>query len=174
MKRGQLRQAHPSSNPVFSYQVEDLDGAVQITLDGVETAIDIHSVSTQEGWCRSSDGSSHAFASSWVANSLHLWLDGNLFIFERIENTQRSPREQINVGINVFAPMPGTVLQVLVEVGGLVEQGDRLIIMESMKMELLIDAPQAGVVKRISVTEGSQVDKGMRLLEFEEPTEHEE
>ncbi len=174
MKRGQLRQAHPSSDPVFSYHVEDLDGTVQITLDGVETAIDIHSVSNQAGWCRSSDGSSHAFASSWVANSLHLWLDGNLFIFEQIENTQRSPREQIHVGINVFAPMPGTVLQVLVEVGGFVEQGDRLIIMESMKMELLIDAPQAGVVKRISVTEGSQVDNGMRLLEFEEPTEHEE
>jgi biotin carboxyl carrier protein len=72
--------------------------------------------------------------------------------------------------MDILAPMPGTVVQVLVEVGGRVEPGDRLFIMESMKMDLVIDSPRGGVVKGISVTEGSQVDQGMRLLEFEEPT----
>jgi 3-methylcrotonyl-CoA carboxylase alpha subunit len=74
------------------------------------------------------------------------------------------------MGGDVLAPMPGTVVQVLVEVGGRVEPGDRLFIMESMKMELAIDAPRGGVVKGISVAAGSLVDRGMRLLEFEEPT----
>jgi biotin carboxyl carrier protein len=71
--------------------------------------------------------------------------------------------------MDVVAPMPGTVTQILVAVGDRVEPGGRLIIMESMKMELVIDAPRGGVVKRISVAEGGLVDRGMRLLEFEEP-----
>ncbi|MDA1220195.1 MAG: hypothetical protein O2909_12270 [Chloroflexi bacterium] len=174
MIRGQLRQAHPTSDPSFSYQVDDRNGTFQVTLDGAETTLTIHSEGTGEGWCRTADGSSHAFASRWVANALHLWLDGNLFIFERVETTQRNPRQPVNIGGDVLAPMPGIVVQVLVEMGGLVELGDRLIIMESMKMELVIDAPKAGVVKRIAVTEGSQVDKGMRLLELEEPTTEDE
>ena len=168
MRRGQLRLIYPSSGPVFSYQTEDLEDAFQILLDGIETALTIHSTSANEGWCRTFDGGSHAFASRWIGSELHLWLDGNLFIFERVESTQRSPRESLHIGGDVLAPMPGIVMQVLVEVGGTVDMGDHLIIMESMKMEMVIEAPRAGVVKRISVTEGSQVDKGMRLLEFEE------
>ena len=177
MRRGQLRPTHPSPGPVFSFQVEDLEATFQVTLDGIETALTVHSEGTQEGWCRTSgrtsDESSHDFASRWIAGELHLWLDGNLFIFERVESTQRSPRETVHIGGDVLAPMPGTVMQVLVEVGGAVETGAHLIVMESMKMELIIDAPKAGVVKRISVTEGSQIDKGMRLLEFEDLTEDE-
>ena len=64
--------------------------------------------------------------------------------------------------------MPGTVEQILVQPGDIVERGQILIIMESMKMELEIAAPQAGVVKRVAVEPGGQVDKGMRLLELED------
>lgn len=176
---GRLRPAYPISGPVFEFQVTDRDGTVRVTLDGEETALMVHcqgnSRDPREGWCRTPDGRSHSFASSWVGSTLHLWLDGDLFVFEPVERTpvERTPgsaRQPIPIGMDILAPMPGTVVQVLVEVGGRVEPGDRLFIMESMKMELVIDSPRGGVVKGISVTEGSQVDQGMRLLEFEEPT----
>ena len=64
--------------------------------------------------------------------------------------------------------MPGTVAEILVQVGDQVERGQTVMIMESMKMELLIAAHRAGVVLRLAVEPGSQVDKGMRLLEMQE------
>ena len=70
-----------------------------------------------------------------------------------------------------MAPMPGTVEQILVRPGDIVERGQTLIIMESMKMELEIAAPRAGVVKRIAVIQGGQVEKGMRLLELDDVEE---
>jgi len=167
--RGQLRQAYPSSGLVFGFQVEELDSTVQVTQDGGETTLILHSLGTREGWCRTADLRSHGFASSWVGSALHLWLDGNLFIFERVESTPRSSRQPFHIGGDVLAPMPGRIIQILVEVGGIVEPGDRLIIMESMKMELVIDAPRGGVVKGISVAEGGLVEQGMRLLELEAP-----
>ena len=90
MRRGQLRPTYPSSGPVFSYLVEDLESGFLVTLDGIETALTIHTMGIQEGWLRTSDGSPHAFASRWIASEFHLWLDGNLFIFERAESTKQS------------------------------------------------------------------------------------
>lgn len=169
MTPGQLRLAYPTSGPAFGYQVIDQEGTVRVTLDDEETALTVHAQGAPEGWCRTPDGRSHSFASGWVGSNLHLWLDGFLFIFEPVESTQGSARPTHPIGADVLAPMPGTVVQVLVEVGARVEPGDRLFIMESMKMELVIDSPRGGVVKGISVAAGSLVDQGMRLLEFEEP-----
>ena len=64
--------------------------------------------------------------------------------------------------------MPGTVLQVMVQVGDRVERDQPVLVLESMKMELIISAPREGVVKNLPVAEGSPVEKGMRLLELEE------
>jgi biotin carboxyl carrier protein len=62
--------------------------------------------------------------------------------------------------------MPGVVLEVLVSQGTQVERNQTVMVMESMKMELVITAPRSGVVRRVSVDVGDQVDKGMRLLEL--------
>jgi biotin carboxyl carrier protein len=62
--------------------------------------------------------------------------------------------------------MPGAVLEVLVAEGDRVERNQTVLVMESMKMELLIAAPRDGVVRRVSVQAGQQVERGMRLLEL--------
>ncbi len=54
------------------------------------------------------------------------------------------------------APMPGKVLAVEVANGDAVEEGDVLLILESMKMELQIAAPQAGVVEGLDLTVGER------------------
>ncbi|HET9074899.1 MAG TPA: biotin carboxylase N-terminal domain-containing protein [Solirubrobacteraceae bacterium] len=62
------------------------------------------------------------------------------------------------------APMPGTVLVVHVENGDTVAQGDVLVVLESMKMELSITAPGPGVVAGLELAPGDRVALGQALV----------
>ena len=176
MSQGRLRQEYPVSGQVFDYRVETQDETVRVNLagDGLaqnELELAITAQDAQEGRCRTPDGISHAFYWAWTGNTLQLWVDGQLFIFEKVEGRRQATRgsgDRGDGGGDIVAPMPGTVLQILVEPGDPVERGQTLVIMESMKMELEIASPRDGVVKRVSVEQGVQVDKGMRLLELED------
>jgi len=76
--------------------------------------------------------------------------------------------EQQGPGGNLDAPMPGTIIEVLVKEGDAVERGAPLLILEAMKMEHAICAPAAGTVKAIHFRKGEQVKEGMELIAFEE------
>lgn len=67
----------------------------------------------------------------------------------------------------VRAPMPGLVLSVAVDAGQEVAAGDRLLVLEAMKMENELRAPAPGVVKAVHVTAGTPVTKNQLLIEFE-------
>ncbi|MBG0786639.1 MAG: acetyl-CoA carboxylase biotin carboxyl carrier protein subunit [Anaerolineaceae bacterium] len=62
------------------------------------------------------------------------------------------------------APMPGVVIDVLVEQGQDVSQGDTLVLLESMKMQMQMRSPVAGHVNRIAVDAGQEVEKGALLI----------
>ncbi len=64
----------------------------------------------------------------------------------------------------IEAPLPGTVLDVKVEDGGLVEIGQVLVILEAMKMENEVTSPVAGRVTGLKVHKGSAVDANQVLL----------
>lgn len=66
--------------------------------------------------------------------------------------------------ITVRAPMPGLVVDVPVQTGQEVIEGQPLVILESMKMENELLAPRAGVVKAIHVTPGEAVDLDQPLV----------
>jgi biotin carboxyl carrier protein len=68
---------------------------------------------------------------------------------------------------NIKAPMPGLVLEILVEPGQAVEKDTQLFILEAMKMENVLKSPAAGVVKKVQVTKGEAVEKNHVLLIFE-------
>jgi biotin carboxyl carrier protein len=61
------------------------------------------------------------------------------------------------------APMPGLVFKILVDVGQEVNEGDNLMILEAMKMEIEIAAPEAGVIKSIDVAVNDAVSDGQLL-----------
>lgn len=65
------------------------------------------------------------------------------------------------------APMPGKILQILVEEGDEVELGDPVAILEAMKMENELKAPTTGVITAIAVSEGDSVEKNVLIMEIE-------
>jgi 3-methylcrotonyl-CoA carboxylase alpha subunit len=67
----------------------------------------------------------------------------------------------------VVAPMPGRVLALDVAVGQGVAAGDRLLVLEAMKMEHRLVAKLAGTVRAVHVAEGDQVGDGIVLVEIE-------
>jgi biotin carboxyl carrier protein len=67
----------------------------------------------------------------------------------------------------VMSPMPATVVAINAAPGQAVSQGDTLIVLEAMKMELPIKAPRDGTIKAVHCASGDLVQPGVNLLEFE-------
>lgn len=65
------------------------------------------------------------------------------------------------------APMPGLVLDIKVQPGQEVKQGDPILILEAMKMENILKAPGDGVIRAVKVNVRQNVEKNQLLIEFE-------
>ena len=59
--------------------------------------------------------------------------------------------------VSVKAPLPGSVVRIMVEEGDHIEEGDTILVMEAMKMETEIRSPETGTIQAISVQVGDQV-----------------
>ena len=68
---------------------------------------------------------------------------------------------------DIGAPMPGLILDIVVNEGDEVKKGDKLLILEAMKMENIIKSPGDGKIKSIIVSKGESVDSGQKLIHFE-------
>jgi acetyl-CoA carboxylase biotin carboxyl carrier protein len=68
---------------------------------------------------------------------------------------------------DVEAHITGTVWKIEVEVGDSVSEGDTVVILESMKMEMPVEAEDEGVVKEILCEEGQSVSEGDTLVVLE-------
>jgi 3-methylcrotonyl-CoA carboxylase alpha subunit len=74
----------------------------------------------------------------------------------------------------IRAPMHGKILALLVENGSQVTKGQRLAVIEAMKMEHALTAPHDGTVSELSVTAGSQIAEGAKLMLVAAPAEMKE
>ena len=68
---------------------------------------------------------------------------------------------------DVDAHITGTVWKIECEVGDEIEEGDTVVILESMKMEMPVEAEDAGTVKEILCEEGQAVNEGDTLVVLE-------
>jgi len=102
----------------------------------------------------------HPVAGGIVADGV-LFLDGEAWPFD-------APRADAIAGGGegdgaILSPMPGRVIAVLVAAGQTVARGERLLVLEAMKMEQALVAPFDGVVAELKVAEGAQVPEGTLL-----------
>jgi len=93
-----------------------------------------------------------------------VWIDGRVLQLSAPSTGRSRGRTASN---ELSAPMPATVVKVLVEVGVPVARGETLIMLEAMKMELPMRAPRDGVVQAIHCTPGELVQPGVHLLDLE-------
>jgi glutaconyl-CoA/methylmalonyl-CoA decarboxylase subunit gamma len=65
----------------------------------------------------------------------------------------------------IKSPLPGTILEVYVNIGDVVKSGDKLITLEAMKMENLINSDKGGKIISVNVKKGDSVMEGDILIE---------
>ncbi len=66
----------------------------------------------------------------------------------------------------VTAPLPGSIVEIMVRPGDVIKKGQVLLVMEAMKMENRIRAEKDGVVENVKVTKGENVLQGDILIEM--------
>ena len=97
-------------------------------------------------------------------NTTWVFCDGNVW---QIESPGERARKKSGGDKTVMSPMPATVIAINTEPGKTVNEGDTLIVLEAMKMELPIKAPRSGVVKAVHCAKGELVQPGVNLLEID-------
>lgn len=102
-----------------------------------------------------------------VSDGVRVWLahEGQHWLVSIADGMRRDVNLAAE-GPDVLAPMPGLLLMVTAIDGQHVEAGDRLGVMEAMKMELELTAPMTGTVA-VRVAEGAHVSMGQLLFEIE-------
>ena len=71
-----------------------------------------------------------------------------------------------NKASDLKAPMPGLVVDVTVSPGDQVKKGDKLLVLEAMKMENILKAPADATVKGVNISKGKTVEKNEVLIQF--------
>lgn len=100
-------------------------------------------------------------------NHLTLYSDQGQITVERFNWNKLDIQSSGNKG-QLTAPMPATVVAILKNIGETVKAGERLIVLEAMKMEHTIHAPSDGILLEVFYAVGSQVNEGAELLSLSE------
>ncbi|MBE7519082.1 MAG: acetyl-CoA carboxylase biotin carboxyl carrier protein subunit [Thermoflexaceae bacterium] len=69
--------------------------------------------------------------------------------------------------LDVPAPMAGSIKEVLVAAGDRVAEGQEIIVLESMKMEIPVESPATGTVSEVLIAPSARIDEGQLLLRIE-------
>ncbi|HNO77653.1 MAG TPA: hypothetical protein PKN33_06290 [Phycisphaerae bacterium] len=108
------------------------------------------------------------FFGSRRGDDIQVWYGGRVYDFKIADTRQSAGAVKRSAMLpELTAPMPGTILRILVGDGDELVARQPLIIMESMKMEMTISAPAAGRVKEITCAEGELVEMGALLVRLQ-------
>jgi 3-methylcrotonyl-CoA carboxylase alpha subunit len=114
------------------------------------------------------DGTTYALPIARVGDAYHVAIDGQVYVLvPDAAATASGDRAAVLAPPQIVAPMPGKVLQVLVQAGQRVAAGDGLLILEAMKMEHRMVAELPATVRAVHVTDGQMVDAGVVLVDLE-------
>ena len=110
------------------------------------------------------DGKTHRV---WVAvhkGYAYVHAFGRAWELEVVDPIARAQRATGGGDAVATAPMPGTVVRIMVAAGDTVHKGQPLLVIESMKMQTEIAARRDGTIERVFVAENQTFDRGARLV----------
>jgi 3-methylcrotonyl-CoA carboxylase alpha subunit len=133
-------------------------GVVRVTVAGTEVTLS-HG---QEGWTADGVRAGTAVRSGATITVFR----AGTWSFRRVDPRDAAAAE---AGASLtLSPMPGLVKSVDVAAGQAVAKGDRLAVLEAMKMEHALTATRDGIVAEVLVAAGAQVEAGQPLIRLEE------
>lgn len=97
---------------------------------------------------------------------LYMEWNGQLQSIKQVNHIARAEADNQQQG-GLTAPMNGSIVEVLVQPGDQVKEGDTLVILEAMKMEHSIHAPHSGTIAGIFCAAGDLVEEGLALVELD-------
>jgi biotin carboxyl carrier protein len=149
------------------------DGSqLEVEVDGKIYSVDL--LHTADGTFSIIEGG-HSYNIELVPNKPKKYTAYTLYGSYDLEVIDAEARYLINRGANGFvsnentisSPMPGKIVEVMVEVGDVLKKGDTTIVIAAMKMESEYKTPRDGVVKKINVKNGDTVEGNQILIELE-------
>lgn len=146
--------------------VEAIVDRQTVRLDGVDGVWTVERQADGQWRVTAGDGSVLRGAGAKSGDVVWVQVDGRVADV-RVESANVRPRARASEADALRPPMPATVVRVLVTPGATVAEGDTLLVLEAMKMELPIRAPRAGVVTAVHCREGELVQPTQVLADLE-------
>ena len=143
------------NNQLISVDLEGIDGLPLYSLLLDNRSYEAHVETVEDGECRVVV-SGRSFRASLQGEQRH--------------SPDTARRYHTGGPTEVFAPLPGWLIEVRVSEGQLVGEGDVVAVLESMKMHLELRTPHAGVVRALSANAGREVAQGDVLAVIENPS----
>ena len=168
---GAARLRYQVGKRMYVVEAERSGGALKLRLDGRQAVVEV--ISEQDGQIHAIvDGQAVSAGLAFDGLDALVSLGGKSYRLSKppppdVDGT--GPGGADAPGASLTAPMPGTVVKVLVGEGDEVEEGQVLLVLEAMKMEQPVAAPHAGRIASLPYGEGTLVPGGAVLAEIEEP-----
>jgi biotin carboxyl carrier protein len=143
------------------------DDSIVIERDGVTHKVQVLAEHGDNEWTASAHGGQSASPAQATPSPARSGAGAGVRT-KPAQTTATSQAENVGEGMAAaLAPMPGVIKEVLVAPGDGVTEGQRVLVMEAMKMDVYVNSPSAGTVKAVSVAVGDAVEGGNVLLTVE-------
>ena len=148
----------------FYYNNSDREKQISSFKEHIEASIETKSPLIVHS--RNAEKETYEILSSYKNNDLKILMHCFTGSKEFSKNiTQRAKADDNNLD-HVGSPLPGQVAKIFVQSGSKVIKGDKLLVIEAMKMETTINADKSGTIKSINVASGDNVETKDLLVEI--------
>jgi len=168
-----MRYTAQIDDRTFTIDITEGPGRLELSVDGKPVDADWEWLGSDNDMSLLIDGRSYDLNIEPQNGQLRIYHNGERFLCtvqdERLAELRRLAGDTgVTDGKSeIKAPMPGLILKVFAEPGAEVAKGDRLLIIEAMKMENELKSPRDGIIKAIHCTEQQAVEQGKVLLVLE-------
>jgi biotin carboxyl carrier protein len=148
----------------------EINAEDEIIVDGQKYAIDFRSIAGQPIYSLLINGSSYEALVQPSEQGLEVLLHGQMFHVsiddERMRRLRQisEPKTTERGEFDLKSPMPGLIILISVQEGQKVSKGDRLITLESMKMQNELKSPRDGIIRSLRIKSGDYVEQNEVLL----------